>query len=236
MRNMKIMSLLGLALLLTACGPIEWLNPCYREADLIFDSALVGRWREPENESTLRFQRSGDKAYELFYTEARADDAELQQSRFEAHLVRLGEYLFLDLLPEATRVNAGPFTFARVPSDDKSPLQPRLAEVGEGLYASLVPSQPASIESGEGAYTLHLRQAHWVFRIWLDGDNLRLAELSEDWLTEAVNQGKIDVGYEQVEGSPVVTASTEEIQAFLREYAGDRAAFPEPQEKWLLEK
>ena len=228
MRNAKIFIPLVLALVAGACGPVEWLNPCFNEEDVVFDPALVGTWKEPDGESMLKFQKADDNGYALLYTEMQANNADPEQSRYEAHLVRLGDFLFLDLVPKATQAKSGSYAFSPAPSGDESGFQPHLAEVGDGLYASLLPGQQASEASHRGGtYDVHLSQAHWVFRVRLDGDSLRLADLSEDWFKEAVDQGRVDIGFERVDGSLVLTASTKELRAFLLEFAGDEGAFPE---------
>jgi hypothetical protein len=107
-----------------------------------------------------------------------------------------------------------------------------LVEVGEGLYANFVPAPQASAGNAGGAYELHLIQGRWVFRVWLDGDTLRLADLSEDWFKEAVNEGEIEIDHEEVNDTLVLTAPTPNLRAFLQEYAGDQGAFPQPEEAW----
>ena len=134
MRNAKILIPLGLLAMMTACGPAEWLNPCYDDGDVTFDPELVGRWSDPEG-NILRFQKAGDKAYEVVYTEVKSDGAR-EESKYEGHLVTLEGVLFLDLLPQPASANPGAYAFSVPPSEDDNGLQPRLAEVGEGLYAS----------------------------------------------------------------------------------------------------
>ena len=91
MHAAKLMFALGLALLLAGCVPS--LHPLYTEEDLVYDSALVGTWIEAEGEDTWTFLKLGDAAYDLIYTEERVP------ARFEAHLVQVGEFLFLDTYP-----------------------------------------------------------------------------------------------------------------------------------------
>ena len=91
MRAAKLMFTLGLVLLLTGCVPS--LHPLYTEEDLVYDPALVGTWTEEESEDTWTFRKIGDTAYDLIYTE------EGVPARFEAHLVKVGEFLFLDTYP-----------------------------------------------------------------------------------------------------------------------------------------
>jgi hypothetical protein len=228
MRNAKLLIPLVLVLLATACGPVEWLNPCFKEENLVMDPALGGTWNAPDGKSSLRFIAAGDKGYELVYTELQADNLEPEKSKFEAHLVRLGAYLFLDLVPEAPQVNPGSYTLPPAPSADGTPLQPHLVKVGDGLYASLVQDPQVAEASHEGgSCEVRLILAHWVFRAWVDGSNLRLADLSEDWFKEAVDHGRVHVGFDRIDDSLVLTASTEQLQAFLLEFAEDERAFPE---------
>jgi hypothetical protein len=232
MRSAKILIPLGLLAMMTACGPVEWLNPFYNDADLTFDPALVGRWSGANASSTLQFQKVDDKTYKVVDIEVQSDGTR-QKTKFDGHLVKLGDCLFLDLLPQSARPHPGPYAFS--PSEDENALQPHLVEVGEGLYASLVRAPQASAESADG-YELHLLQGHWVFRVWRDGDTLRLADLNEDWFKGAVNQGEVEIDHEEVNDTLVLTAPTPDLWAFLLEHAGDSGAFPPPEEAWFRQK
>lgn len=234
MRIAKTLIPLGLLALTMACGPAAWLNPCYDDGDVTFDPALVGRWSDSDG-SILRFQKAGDNTYQVVYNEVHADGTP-EESKFEGHLVKLGEILFLDLLPQPASANPGSYAFSVPPSEDEDGLKPHLAEVGDGLYASFSRVQQASGGKEGGSYELHLIQGHWVFRVWLDGDTLRLGDLNEDWLKEAVDQGKVEIGHESINDTLVFTAPTPDLRAFLQEHAGDQGAFPEPEEAWSRKK
>ena len=83
---------------MTGCFVLS-VHPLYFEKDLIFESGLVGTWGEKENEKDLSelwiFKESGDKSYKFIFREEEEGDG-----IFEAHLLKLGDYLFLDLYPE----------------------------------------------------------------------------------------------------------------------------------------
>ena len=228
MRSAKMLFPLVLVLLATACGPVEWLNPSFKEENLVVDSRLGGVWKAPDGTSILKFTAAGDKGYELLETEIQTGNAEPELDKYEAHLVRLGPYLFLDLVPQARQVNPGSYRLPLAPSADGTPTQPHLVKVGDGVYASLVQGQQTSEASQESdSCEVRLTQAHWVFQVWLDGSRLRLADLSEDWFKEAVDQERAHLGFDRIDDTVVVTASTEEVQTFLLEFAGDELAFPE---------
>jgi hypothetical protein len=88
---------LGLILGMTGCFVLS-VHPLYFEKDLVFESGLVGTWGEKEHEKDQSelwiFQKTGDKSYRLIIRE---DD---EEGLFEAHLLKLGNHLFLDLYPE----------------------------------------------------------------------------------------------------------------------------------------
>lgn len=91
MRAVKLVVALGLAAVMAGCVPS--LHPLFTEEDLVYDPALVGTWAEKEGEDICTFRKSGENAYDLIYTE------EGVPARFDAHLVRIGEFLFLDTYP-----------------------------------------------------------------------------------------------------------------------------------------
>ena len=92
MRVAKMLVAVGISVLMLGCVPS--LHPLYTEKDVTFEPALVGVWGEKDKTDTWTFKKSGENAYELIITE------EGVPGKFEAHLVRLGELLFLDLYPE----------------------------------------------------------------------------------------------------------------------------------------
>lgn len=69
-----------------------------RSEDLVFDPRLVGTWAEKgvEHEpATWSFEKAGDNAYKLAITEKPGKEGE-----FTAHLFKLKQEYFLDLLPK----------------------------------------------------------------------------------------------------------------------------------------
>jgi hypothetical protein len=95
MNTRKLIAVAGLALCLSACIPS--LNPFYTEKDLVFDARLTGTWREKseaQEAEVWRFEKTGDKAYKLVMT-----DKDGKQGEFTAHLFKLKQDYFLDLIP-----------------------------------------------------------------------------------------------------------------------------------------
>ena len=90
-----ILLVIFIVFLLFMAGCVRSLHPLYTDNDLVFERGLLGTWAEEKNsKDSWIFQKAGENAYDLIHTEKGTS------ARFEAHLVRLGEFLFLDIFPE----------------------------------------------------------------------------------------------------------------------------------------
>ena len=69
------------------------IHPFYTEDVTIFNENLVGEWTGENGDGSLIFSQDGEKKYKLILKE------EKDTLRFEAHLIKLREHLFLDLYP-----------------------------------------------------------------------------------------------------------------------------------------
>src|SRR5262245_24508866 len=90
----------ALTMLLVGCGPANSLNPLFTDKDLIFDPALVGEWTEKgPDHGTVRFEPCGPAVYRVTNIERDGNGGPATETHYEAHLVRLGGYRFLDVAP-----------------------------------------------------------------------------------------------------------------------------------------
>jgi hypothetical protein len=97
MRTAKIFIIFGIMLLIVGCVPS--LHPLFTEKDLVFEPSLVGTWVGEGDKTTWTFQKAEDDAYELVYAEGKVP------AKFDAHLLRLGKSLFLDIYPADTEIH-----------------------------------------------------------------------------------------------------------------------------------
>ena len=174
--------ILILVLGMTGCFVLS-VHPLYFEKDLVFESGLVGTWGEKEHEKDLSelwiFKKSGEKSYRLIIR-----DVEEGEGLFEAHLLKLGDHMFLDLYPE----------------------------------------EP---ETGSEFYNMHVIPAHSFMRVSLEGHVLRLAFFDLDWLKKNIEQNKVSIKHECRDDTIVLTASTEELQAFVLKHIEEAFIFEE---------
>ena len=103
--NKRYLVLLALLACLTGCVPVDSLNPLYTDKDLAFDESLLGSWVGPDNgdDGVLEFiarDEDGKKSYLLVMTEKDKDSNGYKRTVYHAHLVKLNEHLFLDVVPE----------------------------------------------------------------------------------------------------------------------------------------
>lgn len=99
-RPVRLAALLAAcAALLSACIPS--LSPFYTDADLVTGSPLAGTWelREDGDAEVWTFEQTGPGAYALSIRQREANQAREKTGRLAAHLFRLGDHLFLDLIP-----------------------------------------------------------------------------------------------------------------------------------------
>ncbi|MBZ0112318.1 MAG: hypothetical protein K8J08_07660 [Thermoanaerobaculia bacterium] len=88
-----VLLILFAALTLTGC--VVALNPYYRDADLLRDPALEGRWID-EDGSEWHFTAGEGLTYQLRYTSGKGERAQGPRT-VEARLLQLGDDRFLDL-------------------------------------------------------------------------------------------------------------------------------------------
>jgi hypothetical protein len=124
MNKITFVLLAAAATLLGGCV-VTSVYPFYFEKDVVFDSALLGDWTKGEAaEEHWKFERAGETAYRLTYTE---DD---KSSVMQARLFELRGQMFLDLL------GAEPGDYGLVPA---TPSHALLRIVKTGPTLEMVP-------------------------------------------------------------------------------------------------
>lgn len=100
-----------------------------------------------------------------------------------------------------------------------------LVALGEYRFLDLQPEKPGGLASFQSDYLMPL---HSFYRVWLDGDRLKIGGLDLDWMREKLRNKELDV--EHLMGADkedlLLTASTPRLQALVLKYAADPKAFP----------
>ena len=104
--------------------------------------------------------------------------------------------------------------------------------LGDRLFWDWTPSEHQSHETDNDVLEYHTLPLHSFARVDVEGDRLRVAVMDYDWLTKQIESGKVKLDHVMLDGKiPLLTASTEDLQAFFAENAGNPDAFPEEEEK-----
>ncbi|NWJ50582.1 MAG: hypothetical protein HXX14_06935 [Bacteroidetes bacterium] len=76
-------------------------------------------------------------------------------------------------------------------------------------------------------YSYHVIGVHTVAKVLIGKNSLRIKWYNEKWLSELFEQNKIRLSHEKIEDNDavVLTASTNELQQFMRKFANDPKAF-----------
>jgi len=98
MKILRIVTILVLLLPVCGCFPIQSFYPLWDEQHAAFEPGLVGGWvyADSDKEAELSFVESEKEAYLVTYIEKERRKGTTQKSCYEAKLVKLGEYLFID--------------------------------------------------------------------------------------------------------------------------------------------
>jgi len=224
MRAVMIVALAGLTGLLAGCGPVSSLYPLFTDSDLIFDPRLLGDWAEKgPDHGRLRFEQAGPKLYRVTNIEPDAKGGPATETSYEVHLVRLGDYRFLDVAPLQMTATGD----SRQLGSWETGTQSGVMQIADGFYMELRAADPSDSHSQAEA---RLRRGHWIFKAEGNGTSLKLAALDDDWLKDTIDQGGIAISHTFVDPDKkeiVISAASEDLQQLVLKHAADENAFPE---------
>jgi hypothetical protein len=177
----------ALAFFLLGCGDIDnllvfSLQPLFTDQDVNFDPTLLGTLGDYENEMTFTFSKSMNKGYDLIIAEK--DMEQETSAAFDAHLVRLGGFWFLDFYP-------------------------------------------ADLPVAKDFYRFHLMKVHSIARIWIEGDVVRIALLDSQWVKAGIDEKRLDIKHEILDGNILLTDTTLAFQDLAYHHGNDPEAFPD---------
>jgi hypothetical protein len=184
------------AVILQSC--VVSLLPLFDDGYLVSEPGLLGTWKVADDADTWTFEQADGIEYLLTQRQAEFD---LEKS-------------------------FGPETPSRKVPGDTVRFRARLGRLGAGLFLDLIPAEKDNPVIHNDLYNAHMIPGHTLARVSLDKDSLRIVFLDEDWLIEAIKDGRIALTRVETEGFLVLTAPTSGLQAFILKYGGDKKAFP----------
>lgn len=201
--SVQYAAIVAISVLCTGCIPVRSLNPLYSDSmeEVVFEPTLLGIWGNEKGEPQLAFKQFGKRAYnvEVIHPKGELEDLEtitdkqireglLHPAEFEAHLVKLEGYLFLDLFMNEM--------------DKRATTNP------------LVP--------------FHIVPTHTFYRVWIEGDTLRLDPLDESFFPSDERE-RDGIKYKAIKTENwdiiLLTSDTDSLQKFVLKYAENDNVF-----------
>ena len=104
-----------------------------------------------------------------------------------------------------------------------------LLEIDNRLFFDAAFRHVETESERESAYDLGVAPIHFIGRVWVEGNAMRVRLLEYKWLEQKVKDGQVNLAYvenhETDEDLILFTAKAEDVQAFLQQHAEDEGAF-----------
>ena len=170
------------------------LHPIYTPDDIIYDPALIGTWQAQDSVETLEFSPYSEKeaAYNLTYTDSDGNTGE-----FMAHLVSVGDHMFLNIYPEPNETD----------EDDLA------------LYLTIGANMFVLVEQIEPEFIVRDIDEDWLSSYLTENPDALKHEFVVNSFTDGVPEPASEL---------VLTASPEELQAFMIEHIDTEGAYGDP--------
>ena len=171
--------MIAITALVVLGGCVPTLHPLYTDADLVFEPALLGCWDADKGE-TWTFAKETDNSYTMTLV------SNNKTGKFTAHLLKLDNTLYLDLIPQKMDIDAADF------------------------------------------YQLYLYPVHVFMKVYQISPTLEMAVMDIDWLKKYLKENPDAIEYTfagKDNKQPIITASTSELQAFVKAHANDKDAW-----------
>jgi hypothetical protein len=222
MRKLLLGFLLAMLLAVLQGCFVTSVHPLYRSpADMTFDPELVGRWEDKGTvwEFTERIITDQPSTYMVTITEKGEPVGIL-----EGALVEIDGHQFIDLYPYD-------FEYTASMKDIQKSIGSLVAPLQHG-GDNTPPSTGTNNSQGLWFNNALLFPSHTVIQIRRTGNTLGVAFLSFKWFTDRAEECTLELAHEvQVDSDVkdddliIVTATSEELQAFMRRYADNEDVF-----------
>jgi len=192
----------GLAALLGGCIPVLSLQPLFTKETLVFEEQLLGVWADDANDpdSTWRFARVEQAAAERLPDVLKADYEKVYRLRIRDE-----------------ENHTGSFIAALVKLNGKLFLD---------VFPDTFPSGQEDVEEMEKFYNaFFFVRGHTFIKVDAIGPELKMRLTNDDKLQELIDDEPHAVPSAAADDRIILTASTEDLQAFVVKYGDDERVF-----------
>ncbi len=74
----------------------------------------------------------------------------------------------------------------------------------------------------------HIYAVHTIWRLQVRADSLIIHPFNSKWLIDKIENNQVRIKHENPDGAMIITAGTDELQAFVKKYGKDERAYDTP--------
>lgn len=124
------------------------------------------------------------------------------------------------LLPEANI-----YIIRMIQSSDTLDYAGGLIQLGEYYYLDLY---LPNFETDAPMFYAHMYPVHTIWRFEIEDDSLIIRPFNSDWIRDLIQNNQIRIKNEKTDYGLLITAGTEELQAFVKKYGADERVYDKP--------
>ena len=101
-----------------------------------------------------------------------------------------------------------------------------LARIGKYLYFDYFPAEKKGNKIGDEFFKSHYVKMHMSYRVDIYNTGFELSQFDMEYVKDLIEENKIRISHEtDADGKIVITASTEELQQYIKKYGDEPEAY-----------
>ncbi|MBO9204771.1 MULTISPECIES: hypothetical protein [Niastella] len=199
----KIILLLAVIVIFILPGCVYSLYPLYTNNDLVYDSKLEGVWSEPGSKDVWKFENLFQHELAPYKGKERAE-----KENFKKQFINKNTYLL---------------TYTE--NGETKKMQVNMAKLDDNLFLDIFPE---SLNLKNSFFEDLYVPVHTYAKIKMVGDRFELYFINTELLNKLLEQNTIRIKHESLDYYKIITASTEDLQKFIKKYADREDLFIKP--------
>ncbi|OQP53412.1 hypothetical protein A4H97_23470 [Niastella yeongjuensis] len=192
-----ILLLIG-AFILPGC--VFSLYPLYTENDLVYDNNLEGVWGDT-SKNTWKFENLMQHEMAPYKNKPEREKQEIIKGQL---------------------INKKTYLLTCTENGEARKMQAHLTQLDDNLFLDIFPDD---LNLKNSFFETQFVPVHTYAKVKITGNRFELYFLNTDLMDKLLEQNTIRIKYEKLNNYKVITASTEELQKFIKKYANRRDLF-----------
>jgi hypothetical protein len=186
-------------------GCVYTLYPIYTEKDLVYDSKLEGIWGTPGSKDSWKFENLLQHGMAPYKNKAEWEKQEIIKSQL---------------------INKNSYLLTYTENGETRKMQANLDRLNDNLFLDIFPDD---LNLKNKFFENQYVPVHTYAKIKINGDRIELSFFNTDLLNKLLEQNTIRIKHESLQYYKLITASTDELQKFVKKYADRPDLFEKPE-------